>query len=174
MFSVRARGPALRLCLFGFPVLLHLFPSLRHIFKSYKCEPLQFAVTLPVTQNTDVNLRYVRTAAVLVHLTIEVTRHDGEEYVSRQSEQETTLVRLPIGSNPPIRALYMQLAEIPPIHHTTPCATIAPGADKPARYPPRARAQQVPAQLPSNYKPCLLYTSPSPRDRQKSRMPSSA
>ena len=28
-------------------------------------------------------------------------------------------------------------------------------------------------QLPS-YIPCLLYTSPSPRDRQKSRMPSSA
>ena len=25
-----------------------------------------------------------------------------------------------------------------------------------------------------NGKPCLLYTSPSPRDRQKSRMPSSA
>ena len=25
-----------------------------------------------------------------------------------------------------------------------------------------------------NYKDCLLYTSPSPRDRQKSRMPSSA
>ena len=24
------------------------------------------------------------------------------------------------------------------------------------------------------YTPCLLYTSPSPRDRQKSRMPSSA
>ena len=27
---------------------------------------------------------------------------------------------------------------------------------------------------PENYKTCLLYTSPSPRDRQKSRMPSSA
>ena len=26
----------------------------------------------------------------------------------------------------------------------------------------------------SNFTPCLLYTSPSPRDRQKSRMPSSA
>ena len=26
----------------------------------------------------------------------------------------------------------------------------------------------------SRYKACLLYTSPSPRDRQKSRMPSSA
>ena len=26
----------------------------------------------------------------------------------------------------------------------------------------------------SQYKPCLLYTSPSPRDRQRSRMPSSA
>ena len=25
-----------------------------------------------------------------------------------------------------------------------------------------------------SYNPCLLYTSPSPRDRQKSRMPSSA
>ena len=25
-----------------------------------------------------------------------------------------------------------------------------------------------------NYKGCLLYTSPSPRDRQKTRMPSSA
>ena len=27
---------------------------------------------------------------------------------------------------------------------------------------------------PGDYAPCLLYTSPSPRDRQKSRMPSSA
>ena len=27
---------------------------------------------------------------------------------------------------------------------------------------------------PGTYKVCLLYTSPSPRDRQKSRMPSSA
>ena len=27
---------------------------------------------------------------------------------------------------------------------------------------------------PNNYSTCLLYTSPSPRDRQKSRMPSSA
>ena len=28
--------------------------------------------------------------------------------------------------------------------------------------------------LSNNIEPCLLYTSPSPRDRQKSRMPSSA
>ena len=28
--------------------------------------------------------------------------------------------------------------------------------------------------LDTYYKSCLLYTSPSPRDRQKSRMPSSA
>ena len=28
--------------------------------------------------------------------------------------------------------------------------------------------------LSKNTRPCLLYTSPSPRDRQKSRMPSSA
>ena len=30
------------------------------------------------------------------------------------------------------------------------------------------------ADVPAAYKACLLYTSPSPRDRQKSRMPSSA
>ena len=29
-------------------------------------------------------------------------------------------------------------------------------------------------QIKELYKSCLLYTSPSPRDRQKSRMPSSA
>ena len=29
-------------------------------------------------------------------------------------------------------------------------------------------------QRKGEYDPCLLYTSPSPRDRQKSRMPSSA
>ena len=28
--------------------------------------------------------------------------------------------------------------------------------------------------VPDRYQACLLYTSPSPRDRQKSRMPSSA
>ena len=28
--------------------------------------------------------------------------------------------------------------------------------------------------IADTYKACLLYTSPSPRDRQKSRMPSSA
>ena len=30
------------------------------------------------------------------------------------------------------------------------------------------------SKLPLEYTACLLYTSPSPRDRQKSRMPSSA
>ena len=30
------------------------------------------------------------------------------------------------------------------------------------------------AEISRMYKVCLLYTSPSPRDRQKSRMPSSA
>ena len=32
----------------------------------------------------------------------------------------------------------------------------------------------VTVRLPVLYRGCLLYTSPSPRDRQKSRMPSSA
>ena len=30
------------------------------------------------------------------------------------------------------------------------------------------------SESPAQYRDCLLYTSPSPRDRQKSRMPSSA
>ncbi len=29
-------------------------------------------------------------------------------------------------------------------------------------------------QIAGNYEPCLLYTSPSPRDMRRSRMPSSA
>ena len=32
----------------------------------------------------------------------------------------------------------------------------------------------VPRDMIERFKHCLLYTSPSPRDRQKSRMPSSA
>ena len=41
------------------------------------------------------------------------------------------------------------------------------------------RAQTLPSNLLADWaaqvlQPCLLYTSPSPRDRQKSRMPSSA
>ena len=34
--------------------------------------------------------------------------------------------------------------------------------------------QSITTLLDFHYSPCLLYTSPSPRDRQKSRMPSSA
>ena len=34
--------------------------------------------------------------------------------------------------------------------------------------------QQAKEYLDNRQYPCLLYTSPSPRDRQKSRMPSSA
>ena len=52
------------------------------------------------------------------------------------------------GCNPPIRALYTQLAKIPHTHHTTPRATSAAGADTPARHPPRP--QQVPAQRAHN------------------------
>ena len=37
----------------------------------------------------------------------------------------------------------------------------------------RRKKYKVDAYVVANY-PCLLYTSPSPRDRQKSRMPSSA
>ena len=34
--------------------------------------------------------------------------------------------------------------------------------------------ETIQKELEGNLKSCLLYTSPSPRDRQKSRMPSSA
>ena len=39
---------------------------------------------------------------------------------------------------------------------------------------PYLEALWVNYQYKHEYNPCLLYTSPSPRDRQKSRMPSSA
>ena len=50
-----------------------------------------------------------------------------------------------------------------------------------AKYPPERKSSAVMAALAIAQhelgwisKDCLLYTSPSPRDRQKSRMPSSA
>ena len=46
-------------------------------------------------------------------------------------------------------------------------------ADDPLRLGQQADCSFAPATLAS-VTPCLLYTSPSPRDRQKSRMPSSA
>ena len=60
------------------------------------------------------------------------------------------------GSNPPIRALYMQLAKIPHTHYTTPRATSAPGADQHGthggrnRYHPSAHTtkSEAPLQLP--------------------------
>ena len=39
------------------------------------------------------------------------------------------------------------------------------------KYPAKNKKSAV---MPFLYLACLLYTSPSPRDRQKSRMPSSA
>ena len=42
-----------------------------------------------------------------------------------------------------------------------------------ALVPSPVKARAVELGLPV-FTPCLLYTSPSPRDRQKSRMPSSA
>ena len=38
----------------------------------------------------------------------------------------------------------------------------------------REKVGHNPRRIGENPNPCLLYTSPSPRDRQKSRMPSSA
>ena len=55
----------------------------------------------------------------------------------------------------------------------TPAVSIG-GAPVPVLDPTDGRID-VPARTPADtYEICLLYTSPSPRDRQKSRMPSSA
>ena len=50
-----------------------------------------------------------------------------------------------------------------------PGGTFIMGSDK--HYPEEAPAHEVTVE---GFWICLLYTSPSPRDRQKSRMPSSA
>ena len=46
------------------------------------------------------------------------------------------------GSNPPVRALYMQLAKIPPTHLTTPPATSAASADQHGTHRGRNRTFQ--------------------------------
>ena len=43
-----------------------------------------------------------------------------------------------------------------------------------ARHPARPHYTTYVDALVSDYTPCLLYTSPSPRDKRQSRMPSSA
>ena len=64
----------------------------------------------------------------------------------------------------------------PPITSETPPVETPPVAEAPVQItPPPATTPTVqtpPTDTPSTT--CLLYTSPSPRDRQKSRMPSSA
>ena len=42
------------------------------------------------------------------------------------------------------------------------------------KHPRTATTSQAPRAIPSPKEICLLYTSPSPRDRTRSRMPSSA
>ena len=43
--------------------------------------------------------------------------------------------------------------------------------DYKAKYSSKAKTKHI---IPVNIKTCLLYTSPSPRDKRQSRMPSSA
>ena len=54
-------------------------------------------------------------------------------------------------------------------------AKVPEDSDMRGTYGPRTRDTVDKAnELLDNFSNCLLYTSPSPRDRQKSRMPSSA
>ena len=81
-----------------------------------------------------------------------------------------------------VRNPYSRMVSIYEYNRTGDCETFAAfvrrwHADFVRRWPqgatPRGAAPSAaPAAAPEE--PCLLYTSPSPRDRQKSRMPSSA
>ena len=70
---------------------------------------------------------------------------------------------------------YTQLSQTTHINHTSPPVN----SNNPIKMPTssgankRARAEDSESNV-AKKKACLLYTSPSPRDRQKSRMPSSA
>ena len=61
-----------------------------------------------------------------------------------------------------------------PEYWNNPVNTSFPGIDKDDPYIPRETCDQIQNSILEQLKDCLLYTSPSPRDRQKSRMPSSA
>ena len=62
--------------------------------------------------------------------------------------------------------LWMKLA----VHEMNAARTALQAGDTPQMFKMLARVSRIFEQLNN----CLLYTSPSPRDRQKSRMPSSA
>ena len=72
------------------------------------------------------------------------------------------------GSPPPTKALprrdsFEELGQDPASPRTPPAVALSPVAPQPQQFDPLAC-----------YKNCLLYTSPSPRDKRQSRMPSSA
>ena len=77
-------------------------------------------------------------------------------------QRRPTTQRAAQGSNPPIRALYMQLAKIPHTHQTTPRATSAASADQHGthrgrnRYHPSTHTtkDEAPGQLPGAQKHC--------------------
>ena len=65
-----------------------------------------------------------------------------------------------------------QSPSYPALSYLTLQNIVMPGVGgNPFSYPVLFRGRALGSTYPS---PCLLYTSPSPRDRQKSRMPSSA
>ena len=95
----------------------------------------------------------------------------GEPAFRRRSQQSTYLVTRPWivpaswflhfeSPTPPLQLFTPKLkAQIPPV--------------PPPSYTPLP-LQPLPLSWPTAFFPCLLYTSPSPRDRTRSRMPSSA
>ena len=86
------------------------------------------------------------------------SRHaDGQGAEDRTDSTSTEAARVPMGAEPQAQSPVAQSGTRP--------AESRPAAGQ-ADAEPAARRR-----FPWN---CLLYTSPSPRDRQKSRMPSSA
>ena len=88
---------------------------------------------------------------------------------------ENDLISMPANGNNPNKAVPKK--ERNKKEEEAPKADAAPAAEAPKEEAPKADAAPA-AEAPKEEAPkadaCLLYTSPSPRDRQKSRMPSSA
>ena len=92
----------------------------------------------------------------------------GVLYQSTNSSDQDDMELMGIVEQQPVVEAVIERPAVPEAVIPTPVAT--PAAE------PAAQKKTVmkPPQLPSLDNSCLLYTSPSPRDRQKSRMPSSA
>ena len=120
-----------------------------------------------------VDLRFTDTAGKLQHVTFDKSMVDADFFTDGQMFDGSSIAGWKAINESDMTLMPdTDTAIIDPFFQQTTlaimCDILDPITGQPYARDPRTTAKKAEAYL------CLLYTSPSPRDRQKSRMPSSA